>query len=128
MFFDRGYDCAMIGHTQLFIWPRYSDIISLLTITVQGVSNKHCLLPFFHSICTSQIILNQADTLLTPFSPLILVLFMAYFMHLSFLISLLLFFFAISSNKCDHHILPLTSLASKYRGIDKQCRPRSDAA
>ena len=45
--FDRGYDCAMIGHTQLFLWSRYSDIISLLTITVRGVSNKHCLLPFF---------------------------------------------------------------------------------
>ena len=37
----------MIGHTQLFLWSRYSDIISLLTITVRGVSNKHCLLPFF---------------------------------------------------------------------------------
>ena len=45
--FNRGYDCAMIGHTQLFLWSRYSDIISLLTITVRGVSNKHCLLPFF---------------------------------------------------------------------------------
>ena len=45
--FDRGYDCAMTGHTQLFfLWPRYSDIISLLTITVRGVLNKHCLLPF----------------------------------------------------------------------------------
>ena len=37
----------MIGHTQLFLWSRYSDIISLLTITVRGVSIKHCLLPFF---------------------------------------------------------------------------------
>ena len=37
----------MIGHTQLFLWSRYSDIISLLTITVRGVSNKHCLLPSF---------------------------------------------------------------------------------
>ena len=46
--FDRGYDCAMIGHTQLFLWPRYSDIISLLAITVRGVSNKYCLLPYFH--------------------------------------------------------------------------------
>ena len=45
--FNRGYDCAMIGHTQLFLWSSYFDIISLLTITVQGVSNKHCLLPFF---------------------------------------------------------------------------------
>ena len=26
---------------------RYSDIISLLTITVREESNKHCLLPFF---------------------------------------------------------------------------------
>ena len=31
----------------------YSDIISLLTITLQGVSNKHCLLPFF--ICSNRI-------------------------------------------------------------------------
>ena len=36
----------MIGHTVVLI-VRYSDIISLLTITVRGVSNKHCLLPFF---------------------------------------------------------------------------------
>ena len=33
----------------IFLWPLYSDLISLLTITVRGVSNKHCLLPFFHS-------------------------------------------------------------------------------
>ena len=26
--FIRGYDCAMIGHAQLFLWSRYSDIIS----------------------------------------------------------------------------------------------------
>ena len=32
----RVYDCAMIGHTQFFLWSRYSDIISLLTITVRG--------------------------------------------------------------------------------------------
>ena len=37
----------MIGHAQLVLWSRYSDIISVLTITVRGVSNKHCLLPFF---------------------------------------------------------------------------------
>ena len=37
----------MIGHTQLFLWSRYSDNISLLTFTVRGVSNKHCLLPVF---------------------------------------------------------------------------------
>ena len=30
-----------------FLWPSYSDIISILTITLRGVSNKHCLLPFF---------------------------------------------------------------------------------
>ena len=31
----------MIGHTQLFIWPRYSDIISLLTITlIKGKSGS----------------------------------------------------------------------------------------
>ena len=49
--FIRGYDCAMIGHAQLVLWSRYSDIISLLTITVRGVSNKHCLLPFFIIAC-----------------------------------------------------------------------------
>ena len=31
----------------VFLTARYSDIISLLTIIVRGVSNKHCLLPFF---------------------------------------------------------------------------------
>ena len=45
--FNRGYDCAMIGHTQLCLWPRYSDIISLLTITVWGggyqISIAYCL-------------------------------------------------------------------------------------
>ena len=46
-YFNRGYNCAIIGHTQFFLWSRYSDIISLLTITLRGVSNKHCLLPFF---------------------------------------------------------------------------------
>ena len=49
--FIRAYDCAMIAHTQLFFLSRYSDIISLLTITVWGVSNKHFLLPFF--ICSN---------------------------------------------------------------------------
>ena len=34
-YFNRGYDCAMIGHTQFFLWSRYSDI-SLLTITLWG--------------------------------------------------------------------------------------------
>ena len=53
-YFNRGYDCAMVGHTQFFLWSRYSYIISLLTITVRGVSNKHCLLPFFiYSFCLS---------------------------------------------------------------------------
>ena len=35
----------MIGHTQLFLWSRYSDIISLLTITVRGyqISIAYCL-------------------------------------------------------------------------------------
>ena len=28
-----------------FHWPLYSDIIFMLTITVRGVSHKHCLLP-----------------------------------------------------------------------------------
>ena len=44
------FDFAMIGHTQLFLWSRYSDSISFLTFTVRGgggVSNKHCLLPVF---------------------------------------------------------------------------------
>ena len=43
--FNRGYDCAMIGHTQLFLWSRYSDIISLLTITERGnqISIAYCL-------------------------------------------------------------------------------------
>ena len=45
--FIRDYDFAMISHTQLFLWSRYSYIISLLTITLWRVSNKHCLLPFF---------------------------------------------------------------------------------
>ena len=41
----KGYDCAMIGHTQLFIRSRHSVIISLLTITVQGyqISIAYCL-------------------------------------------------------------------------------------
>ena len=29
----------------IFLW--FYGLFSLLTITVQGVSNKHCLLPFF---------------------------------------------------------------------------------
>ena len=52
--FNRGYDCAMIVHTQLFLWSSYSDIISLLTINVRcGVSNKHYLLPFFIDIANT---------------------------------------------------------------------------
>ena len=53
---NRGYDCAMIGQTQLFLWPRYSDIILLLTITVQGyqISIAYCL--FFISFVLSIII------------------------------------------------------------------------
>ena len=53
--FDRGYDCAMIGHTQLFLWPRYSDIISLLTITVQGyqISIADCLFSFILQIVST---------------------------------------------------------------------------
>ena len=34
--FNRDCVCAMIGHTQLLLSSRYSDIISLLTITVRG--------------------------------------------------------------------------------------------
>ena len=34
----------------IFLWPYYCILISfsLLTITVRGVSSKHCLMPFFH--------------------------------------------------------------------------------
>ena len=41
----------MIGHTKLFLWPRYSEIISLLTITMRGyrISIAYCL--FFISFC-----------------------------------------------------------------------------
>ena len=53
----------MIGHTQLFLWSRYSDIISLLTITVRGVSNKHCLLPFFIKFACDKDIHNILDEL-----------------------------------------------------------------
>ena len=35
-YFNRGYDSAMIGQTEFFLWSRYSDIISLLTITLRG--------------------------------------------------------------------------------------------
>ena len=52
--FNRGYDCAMIGHTQLFLWPRYSYIISLLTVTVRGyqISIAYYLVSFFLLKCT----------------------------------------------------------------------------
>ena len=58
-YFNRGYDCAMIGYTQFFLWSRYSDIISLLTITLRGVPNKHCLLPFFITYAFSESVDNQ---------------------------------------------------------------------
>ena len=32
----------------IFLWPLYSDIIFFIDQYRQGVSNKHCLLPFFH--------------------------------------------------------------------------------
>ena len=32
----------------IFLWPYVLIPFSFLTITVRGVSNKHCLLPFFH--------------------------------------------------------------------------------
>ena len=50
-----GYDCAMIGHTQLFLWSRYSDIISLLTITVRGyqISIAYCLF-FIYSLANQE--------------------------------------------------------------------------
>ena len=43
----------MIGHTQLFLWFRYSDIISLLTITVRGyqISIAYCLFSLLLSAC-----------------------------------------------------------------------------
>ena len=38
----------MIGHTQLFLWSGYSDIVSLLTFTVRGyqISIAYCLFHF----------------------------------------------------------------------------------
>ena len=52
-YFNRGYDCAMIGRTQFFLWSRYSDIISFLTITLRGgggggyqISIAYCLFSF----------------------------------------------------------------------------------
>ena len=32
----------------IFLWPLYSDIIFFIDHYCAGVSNKHCLLPFFH--------------------------------------------------------------------------------
>ena len=32
----------------IFLWPLYSDIIFFIDQYCAGVSNKHCLLPFFH--------------------------------------------------------------------------------
>ena len=31
----------------IFLWPLYSDIIFFIDRYCEGVSNKHCLLPFF---------------------------------------------------------------------------------
>ena len=31
----------------IFLWPLYSDIIFFIDHYYAGVSNKHCLLPFF---------------------------------------------------------------------------------
>ena len=47
--FYGGYDCAIVVPTQLFLWSRYSDTISLLTITVRGyhISIAYC---FFNLI------------------------------------------------------------------------------
>ena len=46
-YFNRGYDWAMIGHTQFFLWSRYSDIIFLLNIALRGggyqISIAYCL-------------------------------------------------------------------------------------
>ena len=32
----------------IFLWPLYSDLIFFIDQYWRGVSNKHCLLPFFH--------------------------------------------------------------------------------
>ena len=42
----------------IFLWPLYSDIIFFIDITVRGVSNKHCLLPFFIENCFRDLDLN----------------------------------------------------------------------
>ena len=42
-----GYLCARIGHTQLFLWLMYSEIVSLLPITVQGGITLALLIVFF---------------------------------------------------------------------------------
>ena len=34
------------------LWPSYSDIIFYIDLYSAGVSNKHCLLPLFHSTIT----------------------------------------------------------------------------
>ena len=34
----------------IFLWPLCSDIIFFINHYCAGVSNKHCLLPFFHYI------------------------------------------------------------------------------
>ena len=46
--FNRGYDCAMIWHTQLFLWSMYSYTMSLLIITVRGyrINIAYCLFSF----------------------------------------------------------------------------------
>ena len=79
-YFNRGNDCAMIGHTQFFLWSRYSDIISLLTITLRGVSNKHCLFPFFIYIGlrfpTRKMLVTHSNQVSStgPYDPLIIFL------------------------------------------------------
>ena len=39
-----------MAYTVVLMVCMYSDIISFITISVRGVSNKHCLLPFFQCI------------------------------------------------------------------------------
>ena len=61
--FNRSYDFAMIGHTQLFLWPRYSVIISLLTITVRGyqISIADCLFSSPESKAHGELIVYQSS-------------------------------------------------------------------
>ena len=47
----------------IFLWPLCSDIIFFIDHYCAGVSNKHCLLPFFHfsQICNSLTTLDRCQ-------------------------------------------------------------------